>query len=170
MDVFRCPSLQIRYQGRLNHENQNNAGTYQCNYSASFLLGYTEPDGVTYRNYRLNPLFGPYRLDEIKDPARCILAGDASVNVASGTWYYGDNLAAAYVQGTTGWSSSNTGNYGCHSWNDGTGFAGEVTHRGPNLLFWDGHVARHRYTHRNGSGDPDLPQTMMTFDGSGIAF
>jgi prepilin-type processing-associated H-X9-DG protein len=168
--ILLCPSLQAKYQGRLNHENQNNAGLWQVNYTPSALLGATDADGVTWRNYRTGPLFGPYRLDEIKDPARCILAGDASVNVASGTWYYGDNLAAAYVQGTTGWGSSNTGNFGCHGWNDGSGFTGTITHGAPNLLFWDGHVSRYTYHHRNAAGAPDLPQTMMTFDGSGTAF
>jgi prepilin-type N-terminal cleavage/methylation domain-containing protein/prepilin-type processing-associated H-X9-DG protein len=167
VDVFRCPTLQLKYGGKIYHRNSATAGQYQVNYSSTLLCGYMNPPWVWWI-YR-TAYYGPYRVEEIVRPAMCVLAGDSAVAVGYSGWVYGNNLAASISRQAL--SNVNSGLFGQHwsaTGNPGP-WVGYTTHGGPNLLFFDGHVARHVYgSHVDPiSGAPDLPNRMLTFDGSG---
>lgn len=141
--VFLCPWLQRNY--KVYPGNSGNHGGGQVNYSTSFLLGFrTSNDwvrlgsGTGDYSYKLKNTYGPYRLSEIRNPARCFLAGDAVAFPTSG--YAGYDAACAVT-----WGGGNDRLIGdIQTW-DLTWKLGVVTHGGPNLLFWDGHVERYIY-------------------------
>lgn len=174
VDVFRCPTVQRRYGGRLWHRNESTAGQYQCNYSSTQLCGYMNPANV-FQNYRANAYWGPYRITEVSNPALGILAGDASVVLAEGnpSWSFGADVAASRARQIN--SNSNSGIFGQHLWGSATPpgpWTGYTTHGGPNLLFFDGHLARWMYgSHIDSTtGAPDLPNRMLTIDATGATW
>ena len=164
VEIFRCPSVQLKFQGKLNPKNETGNTPYQINYSSTLLCGYiNNGDWVLYRD-KTRPWYGPYRLDEVMNPALCILAGDAYI--MPGTTGYLGKCRSRQAN-----SNSSTGLYGQHLSGDAaTGqWLGFTTHGGPNLLFFDGHVSRWvNGTHRDATtGAPDIPGRMLTYDGSG---
>jgi len=177
VDVFRCPTLQRKYGGRLWPLNNNTAGTYQCNYSSTAIPGLLNGTNGPTAGYR-NGYYGPYKITEIVQPSVCIIAGDAVVKVAdSGGWVYGAAYRAA-SEARTGLSNAQSGRYsgifGQHWLSTGNPgpWIGYTTHNGPNLLFVDGHVSRWKYgSHIDiTTGAPDLPHQMVSFDASGLTW
>lgn len=171
VDVFRCAALQRRYQGKIHSRNNATAGQYQVNYSSTLLSGYIINSNGTWHASSRTTYYGPYSITEILNPSKCILAGDASVALAEGnpSWPYGANVAACNSRQVN--SNNSSGIYGQHflgSANPGP-WNGYTTHGGPNLLFFDGHVTRWRYGRHVESvaGAPDLPNQMLSFDGTG---
>jgi prepilin-type N-terminal cleavage/methylation domain-containing protein/prepilin-type processing-associated H-X9-DG protein len=168
VDVFRCPSVQLIFRGRIHAKNMN-TGQFQVNYTVSILPGYFNPTGV-FEDYQGDAYLGPRRLEDIRNPAQCILAGDGKMMLKVPGWPYDDNEAACYIkQGAN--NGSDYGVYGHHYTYGGPGvFSGKTTHGGPNILFWDGHVSRYRYGSRTVGGVPVMPQAMNSYDGSGATW
>jgi prepilin-type N-terminal cleavage/methylation domain-containing protein/prepilin-type processing-associated H-X9-DG protein len=170
VEVFRCPSLEATYPGKLYDQNMSNLGQFYCNYATSGLTGYRTDSG--WLGYR-STFFGPYRIEEISNPAQCVLAGDCRVDVTTSAWSYSPAEASAFVHYGNS-STFRSGVFAQHfAYSGGSRtWRGRTTHGGPNLLFFDGHVSRHAYgSHQDaGTGAPDLPETMMSVDGSGAAW
>ncbi|MCG3147111.1 MAG: hypothetical protein PCFJNLEI_00548 [Verrucomicrobiae bacterium] len=170
VDVFRCPTLQRKYGGRLWPLNNNTAGSYQCNYSSSAIPGLLNGTNGPTAGYR-NGYYGPYKITEIVQPSVCIIAGDAVVKVAdSGGWVFGAAYRAA-SEARIGLGNSYSGIFGQHWLSTGNPgpWVGYTTHNSPNLLFVDGHISRWKYgTHFDATtGAPDLPNRMVSYDASG---
>lgn len=116
-------------------------------------------------SYARNNAQGPYKVTQIKHPSGTFLAGDGAFAIRTsdiiclGLWPSGamSTLVPGWIIGNVQYVSAWT--------QQGVGY---VTHGGPNVLYWDGHVSRILYP-------PDvttnflavIPATAMTADGTG---
>src|ERR1051325_3822857 len=133
-NVLLCPSAGARAKS-LTCRYDSSWGNVQCDYFFTDLITTT-----TVSSWDRHNIAGPYRQNEIKDPSRTILAGDAAArDDAEGTYgrdwameysvsYY--NICGEYLHWGVIWVN------GYHYWDP------QPTYHpnGPNALFWDGHV------------------------------
>jgi prepilin-type N-terminal cleavage/methylation domain-containing protein/prepilin-type processing-associated H-X9-DG protein len=169
--VFLCPSLQQMYKGKIKFENLSNASArgQEANYSISLLVGVYNGSlpGEKWQYYRGSVYEGPRRMDEIRNPSNCILAGDAVVFIDAEPPKVACGVQAGIA---TAYSWRYTGIYGQHVVYPANSWSGKTTHSGPNLLFFDGHVSRHSYgSSVTSTGVPDLPRSMVSFDGTDVS-
>jgi prepilin-type processing-associated H-X9-DG protein len=161
-NLYLCPQLQQEH--KIYPNNSGGRPNVEVNYSVSFLVGQMDDTGLFFPGPR-NNVWGPYHGSEIKDPSRTFLAGDAVTFTE--TTYAG---YTAYCSSLWGFGDDrmigNRQTWGL-TWKLAT-----VTHDGPNLLFWDGHVERYVYPKVAGSY-PSIsewcqlfPQRMLTADGT----
>ena len=77
-----------------------------------------------------------------------------------------DSIYAGYnAYCSTVWGLGNNRMIGNRQVSSSTWALGSVTHDGPNLLFWDGHVERYIYP-KSGNFCDLFPQRMLSVDGS----
>jgi len=131
---------------------------------------------------RVNSI-GPYKTFEILQPARTTLLADAVTIVTNPQWTSPASNNTYTNDGYNGYTSiisylGNDRTYGNQqSWSQITGLPntglgsgtwriGKLTHEGgPNILYWDGHAAHHRYTR---TAHPIMDPKMLTANYSGV--
>jgi prepilin-type N-terminal cleavage/methylation domain-containing protein/prepilin-type processing-associated H-X9-DG protein len=151
--AFLCPQLQRDF--RVYYLNYANYFNIQVNYSVSYLVGFlTLCNGNPPPGWR-NSAYGPYKNTEIQYPSRTFLAGDAVA--------FTDSTFAPYtISCATSFGSGNDRLIGNRQLFGLTWKKGTITHDGPNILFWDGHVGRLVY--------PNIPDPYPTVNGQNKYF
>jgi prepilin-type processing-associated H-X9-DG protein len=132
--AFVCPTLDA--ETKVYSGNYGNWGRTRSDYAVSYLIG-------NYWDTPRNNRSGPYHDREIRYPDQTFLAGDAAAITDAYPGYTAANLADIGLD-----DDRTLGNR--QTW-DLTWKLATVTHNGPNLLFWDGHVSRYVY--------PKIPST-----------
>lgn len=135
--VYLCPQLQRDF--RVYHNNHGNRPNVQVNYSVSVLVGiYSCPNSTINTNLYRNNAWGPYRMHEIRYPEKTFLAGDAVT--------FTDATYAGYTAYCSpSWGKGNDRMIGNRQLWGLTWKLATVTHDGPNILWWDGHVSHYIY-------------------------
>ncbi|NUN92287.1 MAG: DUF1559 domain-containing protein [Verrucomicrobiae bacterium] len=157
-----CPSLQRDH--KIAPQNHGTVGSVEFNYTTSALVGSWKSeatqgsgDWVKYRDPSSRD-YGPYRGDEIVKPAETFLAMDATVLVES-TYAGYDAYCVTLHQKNNDRAPGNQ-----QTW-AGTLFLGKLTHGGPNILWFDGHVSRYTYDPPDNLGRLKFPDKYTTVDG-----
>jgi len=146
--AYLCPQLQRDF--KVYYENSGNYFNIQVNYSVSLLVGALDTcSGNPPPGWR-NGSYGPYAITEIKYPSRTFLAGDAVA--------FTDSTYAPYtIACAATWGSGNDRLIGNRQLWGLTWKRATITHDGPNILFWDGHVSRLVY--------PNIPDPYPVVNG-----
>jgi prepilin-type N-terminal cleavage/methylation domain-containing protein/prepilin-type processing-associated H-X9-DG protein len=159
--VLLCPQLQRDY--KIAPHNSSTVGSVEFNYTCNALLGVWKSDSTVgsgnWQSYR-DPTtrnYGPYRGDEIAKPAETLLAADAVV-ILSGTYVGYDGACMAMHMAGNDRAPGNR-----QVW-ELTYTQGTVTHDGPNVLWFDGHVSRWQYA-PDSNGRILFPSKYLTVDG-----